>query len=196
MPGFAWAVGHLAVGWDRTGPWASNATARSVVFFESSSRPPPSCCSAPRRSQRALLLRAARSSPAPATSSSTRSGSTPRRRSDCGYPGLGLVSEDDGTLVLPVKSHRYRVFRIDYDTPTVVVSAADTDEHAPGCPRLRHMNLTIDTDSSWLRLTVSHSNDITSLYDCMKNASSLSSAVELSWCQEAVRGCIGSLSVR
>jgi len=100
--------------------------------------------------------------------------------SDCGYPELGLVCEDNATLILPVKSHRYRVFRIDYDTHTVAVSDADIDGSAAGCPRL-HVNLTIDTASSWLRLTPSDSN-VTFLYDCKKNASSLSSAVELSWC--------------
>ncbi|XP_039812416.1 LEAF RUST 10 DISEASE-RESISTANCE LOCUS RECEPTOR-LIKE PROTEIN KINASE-like 1.2 isoform X4 [Panicum virgatum] len=100
--------------------------------------------------------------------------------SDCGYPGLGLVCEDNATLILPVKSHHYRVFHIDYDTHTVAVSDADIDGSAAGCPRL-HVNLTIDTASSWLRLTPSDSN-VTFLYDCKKNASSLSSAVELSWC--------------
>ncbi|CAO2204464.1 unnamed protein product, partial [Urochloa humidicola] len=100
--------------------------------------------------------------------------------SDCGYPGLGLVCEDNATLILPVKSHRYRVFSIDYQAHTVAVSDADIDEYAFGCPRL-HMNLTIDTTSNWLQLTPSDSN-VTFLYDCKKNAS-LSTAVEMIWCQ-------------
>ncbi|KAJ1284861.1 hypothetical protein BS78_03G237400 [Paspalum vaginatum] len=103
--------------------------------------------------------------------------------SDCGYPGLDLLCEDNTTLILPVKSHRYRVFNIDYDTHTVAVSDADIDdgEHAGGCPRL-HANLSIDTTSSWLQLTQSDSN-VTFLYNCKKNIS-LYSAVELVGCRE------------
>ncbi|CAL4948038.1 unnamed protein product [Urochloa decumbens] len=91
-----------------------------------------------------------------------------------------LVCEDNTTLILPVKSHRYRVLSIDYHAHTVIVSDADIDEYAVGCPRLR-MNLTIDATSSWLQLTPSDSN-ITFLYNCKRNVS-LSSAVELSGCQ-------------
>ncbi|CAL4955081.1 unnamed protein product [Urochloa decumbens] len=101
-------------------------------------------------------------------------------KSDCGYPGLGLVCEDNATLILPVQAHRYRVVSIDYQAHTVAVSDADVDEYAIGCPRL-HMNLTIDTTSYWLQLTPSDSN-VTFLYNCDKNVS-LSTAVELSWCQ-------------
>ncbi|KAL6615827.1 hypothetical protein ACP70R_038097 [Stipagrostis hirtigluma subsp. patula] len=101
----------------------------------------------------------------------------------CGYPGLGLACEDDNaTLILPVQNHRYRVVGIDYATHTVIVSDADVDEHAAGCPRLR-LNLTIDTTSSWLRLAPSDSN-ITFLYDCKKSISLPSSAVELSGCRD------------
>ncbi|RLN22363.1 hypothetical protein C2845_PM07G19400 [Panicum miliaceum] len=101
--------------------------------------------------------------------------------SHCGYPGLDLVCEDNATLILPVKSHRYRVFRIDYTAHTVVVSDADADEYAVGCPRLR-VNLTIDTASSWLQLTQSDSN-VTFFYNCKKNIS-WSSAVELIGCRQ------------
>ncbi|WVZ69223.1 LOW QUALITY PROTEIN: hypothetical protein U9M48_018042 [Paspalum notatum var. saurae] len=103
--------------------------------------------------------------------------------SECGYPGLDLVCEDNTTLILPIKSHRYKVVGINYDTHTIAVSDADIDdgEHAAGCPRL-HANLSIDTASSWLQLTQSDSN-ITFFYNCKKNIS-LSSAVELVGCQE------------
>ncbi|CAM0145125.1 unnamed protein product [Urochloa decumbens] len=100
--------------------------------------------------------------------------------SDCGYPGLGLVCEDNATLILPVKSHRYRVFSIDYNAHTISVSDDDVYVFPTSCPRL-HTNLTIDTTSSWLQLTPSDSN-ITFLYNCKRNVS-LSSAVELSGCQ-------------
>jgi len=104
--------------------------------------------------------------------------------SDCGYPGLGLVCEANATptLILPVKSHRYRVWNINYDTHTVAVSDADADSDEPaagGCPRL-HVNLTIDYTSSGLQLTQSDSN-ITFLYNCSKNIS-WPSAWELSGC--------------
>jgi len=104
--------------------------------------------------------------------------------SDCGYPGLGLVCEANATptLILPVKSHRYRVWNINYDTHTVAVSDADADSDEPaagGCPRL-HVNLTIDYTSSGLQLTQSDSN-ITFLYNCSKNIS-WPSAMELSGC--------------
>ena len=104
--------------------------------------------------------------------------------SDCGYPGLGLVCEANATptLILPVKSHRYSVWNINYDTHTVAVSDADADSDEPaagGCPRL-HVNLTIDYTTSWLRLTQSDSN-ITFLYNCSKNIS-WPSAWELSGC--------------
>ncbi|CAL4955065.1 unnamed protein product [Urochloa decumbens] len=100
----------------------------------------------------------------------------------CGYPGLGLVCEDNNaTLILPVKSHRYRVFSIDYARHTVYVSDADAEDgEYPVCPRL-HVNLTIDYASSWLQPAPSDSN-ITFLYNCKKNAS-WSSAVELIGCQ-------------
>ncbi|CAO2178705.1 unnamed protein product [Urochloa humidicola] len=104
-----------------------------------------------------------------------------QNESDCGYPGLGLLCEDNATLILPVKSHRYTIAHIDYQAHTVAVSDADVDEYGFGCPRL-HMNLTIDTTSSWLQLTTMDSN-VTFLYNCKKNAS-LSSAVELTWCQQ------------
>ncbi|XP_066309441.1 LEAF RUST 10 DISEASE-RESISTANCEUS RECEPTOR-LIKE PROTEIN KINASE-like 2.1 isoform X2 [Miscanthus floridulus] len=98
---------------------------------------------------------------------------------DCGYAGIGLLCEDNSTLILPFKSHRYIVSSIDYKTHTVLVSDADiADEYAAGCPRL-HVNLTIDT--VWLRLAPSASN-ITFLYSCKRNIT-LSSAVELSGCQ-------------
>ncbi|CAM0147032.1 unnamed protein product [Urochloa decumbens] len=103
--------------------------------------------------------------------------------SDCGYPGLGLVCENNSTLILPVKSHRYTVFSIDYARHTVSVSDADADAddgEYPVCPRL-HVNLTIDYASSWLQPAPSDSN-ITFLYNCKKNAS-WSSAVELIGCQ-------------
>ncbi|CAO2178702.1 unnamed protein product [Urochloa humidicola] len=103
----------------------------------------------------------------------------------CGYPGLGLICEDNATLILPVKSHRYTIAHIDYQSHTVAVSDADVDEYGFGCPRL-HMNLTIDTSSYWLQLTPMDSN-VTFLYNCKKNAS-LSSAVELSWCQQGDGG--------
>ncbi|CAL4961991.1 unnamed protein product [Urochloa decumbens] len=101
--------------------------------------------------------------------------------SDCGYPGLVLVCENNSTLILPVKSHRYRVFSIDYGRHTVSVFDADADDgEYPVCPRL-HVNLTIDYASSWLQPAPSDSN-ITFLYNCKKNAS-WSSAVELIGCQ-------------
>ncbi|KAL6840471.1 hypothetical protein ACP4OV_030281 [Aristida adscensionis] len=99
--------------------------------------------------------------------------------SSCGYPELGLACESNATLILQVQSHRYRVSRIDYATHTITVSDADADGDA-GCPRLR-ANLTIDYASSWLRLTPSDSN-ITFLYNCSRNASWPSYAVELSGC--------------
>ncbi|PVH38204.1 hypothetical protein PAHAL_5G198400 [Panicum hallii] len=103
--------------------------------------------------------------------------------SRCGYPGLDLVCERNATLILPVKSHRYRVFSINYTAHTVVVSdAAVVDEYAVvGCPRLR-VNLTIDYASSWLQLTQSDSN-VTFFYNCKKNISR-SSAVELTGCRQ------------
>ncbi|TVT99363.1 hypothetical protein EJB05_55250, partial [Eragrostis curvula] len=102
---------------------------------------------------------------------------------NCGYPGLGLSCEDDGTLILPVHSHRYRVVLIDYDTNIVAVSDTDLDVYGAGCPRL-HANLTLDYASSWLQLTSSDSN-ITFLYNCRKNISwFLSSARELSGCSQ------------
>ncbi|PVH38212.1 hypothetical protein PAHAL_5G199300 [Panicum hallii] len=103
--------------------------------------------------------------------------------SHCGYPGLDLVCERNATLILPVKSHRYRVFSINYTAHTVVVSdAAVVDEYAVvGCPRLR-VNLTIDYASSWLQLTQSVSN-VTFFYNCKKNISR-SSAVELTGCRQ------------
>ncbi|KAL6839884.1 hypothetical protein ACP4OV_029694 [Aristida adscensionis] len=102
--------------------------------------------------------------------------------SSCGYPELGLACESNATLILQVQAHRYKVVKIDYATHTVAVTDADADagEDAPGCPRLR-VNLTIDYASSWLRLTPSDSN-ITFLYNCSKNASLSSYAVELSGC--------------
>ncbi|PUZ55271.1 hypothetical protein GQ55_5G199300 [Panicum hallii var. hallii] len=103
--------------------------------------------------------------------------------SRCGYPGLDLVCERNATLILPVKSHRYRVFSINYTAHTVVVSdAVVVDEYAVvGCPRLR-VNLTIDYASSWLQLTQSDSN-VTFFYNCKKNISR-SSAVELTGCRQ------------
>nr|CAB3473946.1 unnamed protein product [Digitaria exilis] len=64
--------------------------------------------------------------------------------SDCGYPGLGLVCENNDTLILPVELHRYRVGHIDYPTHTLVVSDADVVESEIdyGCPRL-HVSLTL-----------------------------------------------------
>jgi hypothetical protein len=102
--------------------------------------------------------------------------------SDCGYPGLDLICEKNTTLILPVKSHRYRVAHIDYQAHTVAVSDADVDgaEYSTICPRL-HMNLTIDYTSSWLQPAGSDSN-ITFLYNCSKNASS-TAAVELIGCR-------------
>ncbi|KAF8696074.1 hypothetical protein HU200_036962 [Digitaria exilis] len=106
--------------------------------------------------------------------------------SDCGYPGLGLVCENNDTLILPVKLHRYRVGRIDYPTHTLVVSDDDVaDESEFGCPRL-HVNLTIDYASYWLQLTQFDSN-VTFLYGCNKNLSS-SSVVELRGCPESSTG--------
>jgi hypothetical protein len=99
----------------------------------------------------------------------------------CGYPGLGLICEDNDTLTLPVQSHRYRVISVDYQARTVRVSDPDVDGYALGCPRLR-MNITIDTTISWLQLAPSDSN-ITLLYNCKKNIS-LSSAVELAECRQ------------
>jgi hypothetical protein len=56
--------------------------------------------------------------------------------SDCGYPGLDLICEKNTTLILPVKSHRYRVAHIDYQAHTVAVSDADVDgaEYSTICP--------------------------------------------------------------
>ncbi|CAO2198032.1 unnamed protein product [Urochloa humidicola] len=104
------------------------------------------------------------------------------RASDCGYPGLGLVCEDNYTLFLPVKSHRYRVFGIDYKAHTISVSDDDVNKYTTtgGCLRL-HVNLTIDT-SSWLQLSPLDSN-ITFVYNCKKNMSWFF-AVELSECQQ------------
>ncbi|KAG0538997.1 hypothetical protein BDA96_03G284700 [Sorghum bicolor] len=103
---------------------------------------------------------------------------------NCVYPAgisIGLICQDNSTLILPIKTHRYIVLSIDYKTHTVLVSDADiADEYAAGgCPRL-HVNLTIDT--AWLWLAPSDSN-ITFLYSCKKNIT-LSSAVELSGCQQ------------
>ncbi|TVU35473.1 hypothetical protein EJB05_17364, partial [Eragrostis curvula] len=99
----------------------------------------------------------------------------------CGYPGLGVGCEDNGKLILPVHSHRYRVERIDYDMHTVAVSDTDLDDYGASCPRLR-VNLTLDCTSSWLQLAPSDSN-ITFLYNCKRNIS-LFSAVELTECRE------------
>ncbi|CAL4955088.1 unnamed protein product [Urochloa decumbens] len=101
-------------------------------------------------------------------------------KSDCGYPGLGLVCEDNATLILPVQAHRYRVVSIDYQARTIAVSDDDVYVFPTGCPRL-HANLTIDYTSSWLQLTPSDSN-ITFLYNCKKSVS-WPSAVELSGCE-------------
>jgi hypothetical protein len=90
---------------------------------------------------------------------------------DCVYPvpGIGLICQDNSTLILPLESHRYTVLRINYKAHTILVSDADIgigDEYAAaGCPRL-HVNLTID--AFWLRLAPSDSN-ITFLYSCKRN---------------------------
>nr|XP_034595526.1 RING-H2 finger protein ATL22-like isoform X1 [Setaria viridis] len=103
--------------------------------------------------------------------------------SDCGYPGLDLFCEDNATLILPVKSHRYRVVGIDYQAHTVAVSDDDISKYANtgGCLRL-HVNLTIDYTNSWLQLTQSDSN-VTFLYNCKKSISWFP-AVELRGCQQ------------
>lgn len=100
-------------------------------------------------------------------------------------PGIGLICQDNSTLILPFESHRYTVLSINYKAHTILVSDADIgDEYAAaaagaGCPRL-HVNLTID--AFWLRLSPSDSN-ITFLYNCKRNVT-LPSAVELSGCQD------------
>ncbi|XP_062218242.1 LEAF RUST 10 DISEASE-RESISTANCE LOCUS RECEPTOR-LIKE PROTEIN KINASE-like 2.5 isoform X2 [Phragmites australis] len=102
--------------------------------------------------------------------------------SSCGYPGLGLACESNATLILSVRSHKYRVIGINYITHTVSVADADIDdgEYTTDCPRL-YANLSIDYTSSWLQLTPLDSN-ITFLYNCKKNVPR-SSAVELRGCQ-------------
>lgn len=119
---------------------------------------------------------------------------------DCVYPvpGIGLICQDNSTLILPLESHRYTVLSINYKAHTILVSDADigiSDEYAAaaaagaGCPRL-HVNLTID--AFWLRLAPSDSN-ITFLYSCKRNVT-LPSAVELSGCQDGSDDDDGSRS--
>ncbi|XP_052142965.1 LEAF RUST 10 DISEASE-RESISTANCE LOCUS RECEPTOR-LIKE PROTEIN KINASE-like 2.1 isoform X2 [Oryza glaberrima] len=102
---------------------------------------------------------------------------------DCGYPGLGLLCVDSTTLILPFRTHQYRVLDIEYGKHTISLTDADM-EHSDtnsSCPHL-HANLTID-DNSWLQLASSDSN-ITFLYKCKSNSSLLSStsAVKLTRC--------------
>lgn len=99
----------------------------------------------------------------------------------CGYPGLDLLCDgNNSTLILPVKSHNYRVVGINYQAHTVAVSDEDLYVYGTSsCPRL-HANLTIDYTRSWLQLTKSDSN-ITFLYNCKKNVS-LASVLALGGC--------------
>ncbi|BAF05841.1 Os01g0690200 [Oryza sativa Japonica Group] len=101
----------------------------------------------------------------------------------CGYPGLGLRCVDNTTLILPFRTHQYRVLDIEYGKHTISLTDADM-QHSDtnnSCPHL-HANLTID-DNSWLQLASSDSN-ITFLYNCKSNSSLLSSTsvVKLTGC--------------
>ncbi|KAL6840466.1 hypothetical protein ACP4OV_030276 [Aristida adscensionis] len=93
-------------------------------------------------------------------------------------PFLSLFEQNYLPFLVDVtrnQTWRTGIAKIEYATHTVAVTDA-----AAGCPRLQ-VNLTIDYASSWLRLTPSDSN-ITFLYNCSKNASLSSYAVELSGC--------------
>uniref|UniRef100_A0A0E0JMP5 Wall-associated receptor kinase galacturonan-binding domain-containing protein n=1 Tax=Oryza punctata TaxID=4537 RepID=A0A0E0JMP5_ORYPU len=101
---------------------------------------------------------------------------------DCGYPGLGLLCVDNTTLILPFRTHEYKVLDIEYGKQTISLTDADMEysNTNSSCPHL-HANLTID-DNSWLQLASSDSN-ITFLYNCKNNTSlSLPSAVKLTGC--------------
>ncbi|TVT99374.1 hypothetical protein EJB05_55262, partial [Eragrostis curvula] len=84
-------------------------------------------------------------------------------RSGCSTPQPPIAAatpvscEDDGMLILPVHSHRYRVVNIHYETQTIGVSDAEVDDYGEGCPRL-HLNLSLDYANSWLQLTSFDSN--------------------------------------
>uniref|UniRef100_A0A0D9V4C9 Wall-associated receptor kinase galacturonan-binding domain-containing protein n=1 Tax=Leersia perrieri TaxID=77586 RepID=A0A0D9V4C9_9ORYZ len=100
---------------------------------------------------------------------------------DCGYPGLGLVCVNNTTLILPFRTHHYKVLDIQYRSHTISLTDADMEytNTNSNCPLL-HANLTID-DNSWLQLASSDSN-ITFLYNCKRNNTSLSSAMKLTGC--------------
>uniref|UniRef100_J3L327 Wall-associated receptor kinase galacturonan-binding domain-containing protein n=1 Tax=Oryza brachyantha TaxID=4533 RepID=J3L327_ORYBR len=104
---------------------------------------------------------------------------SPASALDCGYPGLGLRCVNN-TLILPFRTHKYRVLAIEYSTHTISITDADMEYSSTNssCPHL-HANLTID-DRSWLQLASSVSN-ITFLYNCKSNVS-WASAWKLSGC--------------
>uniref|UniRef100_J3L326 Wall-associated receptor kinase galacturonan-binding domain-containing protein n=1 Tax=Oryza brachyantha TaxID=4533 RepID=J3L326_ORYBR len=104
---------------------------------------------------------------------------SPASALDCGYPGLGLRCVNN-TLILPFRTHKYRVLAIEYSTHTISITDADMEYSSTNssCPHF-HANLTID-DSSWLELASSDSN-ITFLYNCKSDAS-WASAWKLAGC--------------
>ncbi|KAF0917868.1 hypothetical protein E2562_021522 [Oryza meyeriana var. granulata] len=99
---------------------------------------------------------------------------------DCGYPGLGLLCLNNTTLILPIRTHQYKVLDIEYGTHTISLTDADVEYYSTNssCPHL-HANLTID-DNSWLQLAASDSN-IAFLYNCKSN-DSWTSAWKLTGC--------------